>query len=152
MVFDGSDESDGLFKVFGGAANDALTGGGQSDILMGAFGADTLSGGAGNDIFRYDFQAESTSASRDEIEDFEAGDKVDLSRMDANSNLAGNQAFTFIGDSVFGNVAGQLRFENAGGDNWLVQGDTNGDSVSDFEILLVIANPLHVINSDDFVL
>ncbi|HEX6377298.1 MAG TPA: Ig-like domain-containing protein [Allosphingosinicella sp.] len=151
LVFDGSNESDGKFRIFGGAAADQLTGGAGADLIFGGFGADTLYGGAGNDQFRYDKTGESTSAVRDRIEDFASGDVVDLSKIDANTLLAGNQAFNFIGAAAFGNNAGELRFENVSGTEWLVQGDINGDGVSDFEVVLVI-NDLHPITSADFIL
>ena len=153
LAFNGSDESDGNFKLFGGAGNDVLTGGAGTDLIMGGLRGDTLTGGAGNDIFRYDSVAESNSTERDGIQDFNAGDLIDLSRIDANTVLAGNQAFNFIGSAAFSNMAGELRFENIllGGPIWLVQGDTDGNGVSDFEVVLVIS-PADPITSSDFIL
>ena len=153
LAFNGSDESNGNFKIFGGAGNDVLTGGAGSDLIFGGLRGDTLTGGAGNDIFRYDSVAESNSTERDGIQDFNAGDLIDLSRIDANTLLAGNQAFNFIGSAAFSNTAGELRFENIslGGPIWLVQGDTDGNGVSDFEVVLVIS-PADPITSGDFIL
>ncbi|MGZ9063454.1 MAG: M10 family metallopeptidase C-terminal domain-containing protein, partial [Allosphingosinicella sp.] len=107
MILDGSQESDGVLRLFGGKANDTLKGGGQADLIHGNLGADTLAGGGGADMFRYDSIAESTSASRDQILDFTPGtDKIDLSRIDARTNLAGDQAFIWIGSTAFsGNTA-----------------------------------------------
>jgi len=78
---------------------------------------------------------------------------IDLSRIDANVLIAGDQAFNFIGSAAFGNNAGELRFENIslGGPIWLVQGDTDGNGVSDFEVVLVIS-PADPITSGDFIL
>ena len=45
----------------------------------------------------------------------------------------GNQAFSFIGTTGFGGVAGQLRWQSAGAYR-LIQGDVNGDSVADLTI------------------
>ena len=44
-----------------------------------------------------------TPATRDSVMDFDSaeGDKVDVSTIDANAVLAGNQAFTFIGTAAF---------------------------------------------------
>ncbi|MCB1674598.1 MAG: hypothetical protein KDI00_08010, partial [Pseudomonadales bacterium] len=69
-----------------------------------------------------------------EVLDFSAarGDKLDVSKIDANSALAGNQNFSFIGQLEFGGHAGELRFSQR-----LLQGDINGDGVADFEIKLV---------------
>lgn len=60
------------------------------------------------------------------------GDKIDVSKIDANNKLVGNQAFSFIGDQAFHNTAGELRFSQR-----LLQGDLNGDGKADFEIKLV---------------
>jgi len=78
---------------------------------------------------------------------------IDLSRIDANVLIAGDQAFNFIGSAAFGNNAGELRFENIslGGPIWLVQGDTDGNGVSNFEVVLVIS-PADPITSGDFIL
>lgn len=123
--------------IAGVAGNDTLNGGGGNDVLIGYGGADTLNGGtAGNDIFRYYNLADSTvaAAGRDTIGDFAAGDTIDLSALDANSGVSGDQAFSFIGTAAF-TGAGQLRYETVGG-NRLVSGDVNGDGAADFAIML----------------
>ena len=104
-------------------------------------------------MFRYDNVTDSNSTERDGIQDFNAGDLIDLSRIDADDLSAGDQAFTFIGSAAFGNTAGELRYENIslGGPIWLVQGDTDGNGVSDFEVVLVIS-PADPITSADFIL
>jgi Ca2+-binding RTX toxin-like protein len=157
MAINGSLETNAILRMYGGGGNDVLTGGAGADTLFGGGRGDTLTGGAGNDIFRYDSVTDSNSTERDGIQDFNAGDVIDLRRIDANTLLDGDQAFTFIGSSAFGPPgpasAGQLRFENIslGGPIWLVQGDVNGDGVSDFEIVLVIS-PADPITSSDFLL
>ncbi|MET1111077.1 MAG: M10 family metallopeptidase C-terminal domain-containing protein, partial [Allosphingosinicella sp.] len=153
LAFNGSDETNGNFRLFGGAGNDVLTGGAGADLIFGGLRGDTLTGGAGNDIFRYDNAAESNSTERDGIQDFNAGDLIDLSRIDANTLVGGDQAFNFIGSAAFSNTAGELRFENIslGGPIWLVQGDTDGNGMSDFEVVLVIS-PADPITASDFIL
>jgi Ca2+-binding RTX toxin-like protein len=151
MNFDGSAETDGSFRIFAGAAHDLLSGGSGADLILGGLGGDTINGGAGNDVFRYDSASDSTLGARDRVEDFAAGDKVDLSRIDAATAQAGDQAFSFIGAAVFGNHAGELRVENLTGTSWLVQGDTNGDGTADFELLLVVVDS-HALTSGDFIL
>ncbi|HEX9966291.1 MAG TPA: M10 family metallopeptidase C-terminal domain-containing protein, partial [Allosphingosinicella sp.] len=137
--------------LFGSYSDDGLKGGGQSDLILGSLGADTLGGGGGADTFRYDEAADSTSASMDEIIDFTPGsDKIDLSRVDADSGAAGNQAFSWIGSNAFGGSAGQLRAYEQGG-TWYVEGDTDGDSVADLVIALTLQGPT-ALGAGDFFL
>jgi len=73
---------------------------------------------------------------RDIITDFVSGtDKIDFSGIDANTLVAGNQAFTMLGTGAFFGVAGQLRYDVVGS-NTVMQGDVNGDGVADFELQL----------------
>jgi hypothetical protein len=155
MVFNGSAETDGgKFRLFGGGGYDVLTGGSGDDLIVGGRRGDTVTGGAGNDVFRYDSLLDSNSTEADGIQDFNLGDLIDLSRIDANTLLDGDQAFTFVGEAAtFSGAAGELRFENVsmGGTVWRIFGDVDGDKVSDFEVQLVI-NPADPITSSDFIL
>ena len=131
------DGGTGNDRLLGGAGDDQLYGGDGSDILRGDAGRDEMWGGAGADSFNFDDSefGGASAATCDVIHDFNAaqGDKVKLNLVDANKNLLSDQAFTFIGTAAFGNVAGQLRYEQING-NTYVQGDTNGDGVADFWI------------------
>ena len=152
MVFDGSTELDGTFRLFGGASADTLRGGGGNDTIFGGLGADTLNGGTGIDIYRYDNVAESTSASRDTIQNFALGDQIDLSRIDANTLAPGDQQFTFIGAAAFvPGAPGLLRAVQGAPGQWTVQGDVNGDGVADFEILVLVTDG-HPFAPPDFIL
>lgn len=121
----------------GTTAANTLNGGAGADVLYGAAGLDTLTGGAGADRFVYTASSETTvGANADRILDFSQGDDViDLSAIDANTTLSGNQDFSFIGASAFSNVAGQLRAVQVGADIHIF-GDTNGDGTADFQIIL----------------
>jgi Ca2+-binding RTX toxin-like protein len=127
-----------------------LTGGDGDDVLNGGAGTDILVGGAGADrfVFRSATQA-GIGTARDVIEDFESGvDMIDLSAIDANVRAKGNQAF---GENLvmgFSESAGQLLLAAVGGD-LVVSGDTNGDGLADFEILL---RDVTGITRDDFIL
>ncbi len=125
--------------LVGGSGNDRLSGGSGRDVLTGGIGADKLSGGAGTDRFVFTAVKDSTVAStgRDTIEDFsrKARDKIDLSAIDANTLLKGNQAFSFIGTDAFHNKAGELRYETMSGQTY-VYGDVDGDGVADFSAQL----------------
>ncbi|QUJ76024.1 M10 family metallopeptidase C-terminal domain-containing protein [Sulfitobacter albidus] len=123
--------------IFGFDGDDDLLGQRGNDTLTGNAGADTLSGGGGADTFDFNQTADSTSTSRDVITDFGVGgaDRIDLSSIDANTAVAGNQAFTFVGGAAF-SAAGDLRFVT-NGTNGFVLGDTDGDGGIDMNILLL---------------
>lgn len=138
------------------AGNDILDGGAGADQLIGGTGMDTMTGGAGNDRFVFadgDF-ASKTSTGADVIVDFTAGDKIDLSLVDAVStatpyNQPGDQAFVFIGHNRFHIQTGrELRYDVVGG-NTYVYGSTNGDATADFCIKIL---GIHTLTSTDFVL
>jgi Ca2+-binding RTX toxin-like protein len=122
--------------ITGNLAANVLSGSGGNDTLIGGAGTDHMTGGAGNDMFVFangDFGG-ATTATADEIVDFTSGqDTIDLSQVDANSLLGGDQAFAFVGTSAFSDTAGELRFEQISGNTYL-EGDLNGDGVADFMI------------------
>jgi hypothetical protein len=143
--------------VFGGDGNDTIQGlGGDDnlngdagkDVLTGGAGADRLIGGAGADQFVYNAVSESTPTVRDLITDFShaQGDKIVLTGIDANTLVAGDQAFTFIGSAAFSHAAGQLRFESDGHGNTILSGDVNGDGIADFQVQL--AGTITLVSSD----
>ncbi|HET9068591.1 MAG TPA: S8 family serine peptidase [Amaricoccus sp.] len=106
-------------RLEGGAGPDGLAAGGGADTLLGGNGADTLVGGAGRDVLVGGFGADSfvfgsvadspADAGRHDVIRAAAGagafggagvaggDLIDLSAIDANPDLAGNQAFVFGG-------------------------------------------------------
>jgi Ca2+-binding RTX toxin-like protein len=154
MQFDGSNETDGgSFRLWGGAASDVLRGGSGNDLLYGGNGGDALTGGGGADTFRYQSITESNTGGQDMIQDLTIGDIIDLSSIDANSTLAGNQAFTFIGSAAFTNQPGQLRAVEVipGSNLWTVSGDTDGFGGADFQISVMVADG-HIISASDFAL
>ncbi len=81
--------------LHGGIGNDVLNGGGASDTLTGGGGQDAMTGGSGPDHFVFASLTDSTNAAPDTITDFltSDNDRIDLSAIDANTILAGNQAF-----------------------------------------------------------
>ena len=121
----------------GGADRDTLFGGTGSDTLTGGLSFDEMTGGLGSDLFVFAATAHigTTPAARDKINGFVTGqDLIDLIAIDANIFAAGNQSFTFIGTAAFTSVAGQLRYSPVNG---LLQGDADGDGVTDFSLELV---------------
>ncbi|HEY0012777.1 MAG TPA: M10 family metallopeptidase C-terminal domain-containing protein [Allosphingosinicella sp.] len=155
--FDGSRETNGHLRLFGGAAADMLTGGAGADQLHGGGGADLLAGGAGADLFRFSRTSDSTDAETDTIQCFVSGiDRIDLNRVDAKAGTAEeNEAFAFIGAGAFSasgpNAPGELRAFNVSGKLWRVEGDVNGDGVADLVIHVQVeaGQPL---SEGDFVL
>jgi serralysin len=125
--------------LWGNQVGNRLDGRGGNDVLNGFEGADTLIGGAGDDVFQF-----SHLEKLDRIMDFAAGDKIDVSALDAVAGTAGDQAFTFIGSGAFTKVAGQLRYSNG-----IVQGDVNGDGIADFAVTIVNKAALSI---NDFIL
>jgi serralysin len=120
----------------GAGGNDVLLGGAGNDVISGGAGSDTLTGGVGADTFLYLSASHSPPEAllRDTITDFKPGiDKIDVSGIDANSKLAGDQDFAFINNQAF-SAAGQVRAIASGGT--LLQFETTGDGVADFEIRL----------------
>jgi hypothetical protein len=78
-------------------------------------------------------------ALRDVIRDFQRGvDDIDLSFMDANAGVAGDQAFVFRGTGAF-TGAGQVRY--VGG---VLSGNTGGTLAADFQIALTGVTALAV--------
>jgi Ca2+-binding RTX toxin-like protein len=136
----------------GNAGDNTIWGGAGNDRITGAAGFDTLYGQLGNDIF--DFNAISESAVgfySDTIADFVKGqDKIDVTTIDANTALAGDQNFIFVGTTAFSGVAGQLRYDTSIGDGYThIFGDINGDRIADFEIRL---NGAFTLVATDFIL
>ena len=117
----------------GGTGNDSLNGGEGNDTLVGGAGQDTLTGGAGADGFFFTALSDSTSAAPDKITDFSwaDGDYINLSQIDANSALAGDQAFSFV--NSFTKQAGQATLTyDAASNTSTFSADVDGDGVADF--------------------
>ncbi|HMJ93467.1 MAG TPA: calcium-binding protein, partial [Allosphingosinicella sp.] len=151
MKVDGHHETNAILRIFGGASDDTITGGALGDTIYGGLGADILKGNGGNDVFLYISQTETTAASQDHILDLTTGDKIDFSRIDARTGGGTNDTFLFIGSGAFTGVQGQLRAVNTSGNDWLIQGDRNGDGVADMQ-LLVTTSDGHTILGGDFFL
>ena len=153
---DGGSGNDVLWGLSG---NDTLIGNSGNDRIIGGQGRDFLTGGIGNDLLVFSAVSDSgiTSTTRDVITDFTIGqDKIDLSQIDANAFLSGDQAFSFLSakGAAFTGVAGQLNWyqEDLAGtanDKTIVSCDINGDKAADFQIEISNLVTLH---SVDFIL
>ncbi len=138
---DGADTLSGIENLAGSSFSDELignvganelNGGGGKDRLTGGGGADLLIGGAGKDRFVFLSTDDSTEGALDLISDMLAGDILDLSAIDANEGVGGNQAFVFS-TSLTG-AAGQYTVSFVEGQS-LLQADTDGDGLADLSIL-----------------
>lgn len=141
---------DGNDLLNGQAGNDRLFGGAGDDVLVGAQGSDWLIGDGGADIFVFKTPGGTATGAPDTLVDFSAleGDRIDLREMDANTTLAGDQAFT-LGGSAFSGLAGELIQTLDDSGRPVLRGDINGDAVADFEIRLS-GGP--VLTASDFLL
>lgn len=142
----GSDQLNGIEHLIGSRQGDSLIGssaanrldgGDGNDTLQGGTGADTLVGGEGADCFQVSSPAEAGngSGSRDWILDFSAADRLDLSAIDARSDVAGNQAFIWIGTAAFSGL-GQLRYTRLSNGNGLLEGNCSGSLAADLQLEL----------------
>jgi Ca2+-binding RTX toxin-like protein len=151
------DGGDGSDTLFGEAGNDRLAGGSGTDVLIGGAGADKLYANAfsasvddgARDFFRFTALSDSgtTAATRDEVFGFARGaglsaDRIDLSRIDADPSLAGNQAFHIV--SAFTPAHGEVRLVYSGADT-LIQVDGDTDPAVDMTILVHNAH-LHAVD------
>jgi len=128
----------------GNGFRNTIVGGSGDDTIAGAGGPDRLFGGGGADLFALHALSDSgvNAANQATIHDFSAldGDRIGLAMLDADSDLAGEQAFTFIGAAAF-SAAGQVRAEIAGGAT-MVYGNVNADPTADFAIKLLGSHSL----------
>ena len=127
----------GADTLNGEAGNDTLDGGADNDTLSGGAGQDRLTGGANADTFVFtDLDVRRSgpgfglASDKDVILDlsFAGGDRIDLSGIDANALLGGDQAFTFV--SNFTGVAGQATLKFISGKS-VLQLDVDGDRKAD---------------------
>ena len=96
----------GINTLSGLAGNDTILGLGGNDFLAGGSGTDTLTGGLGNDTFVFSALSDSrTTEGIDTISDFATGDIINVSAIDANTGVAGDQAFVADTNGTF--VAGE---------------------------------------------
>ena len=153
LKFDGSFVTDARLHIFGGAGADVLTGGAHRDLFYGAGGADTLLGNAAPDVFQYRSVSDSLRSAYDKIDYFERdADKIDLSLIDADTNVAGDQAFRDIGSAAFGGSAGELRVTRnhdlSVDASHIVEGDVDGDGSGDFFIAIDMWTRVDFVSSD----
>ena len=136
----------------GGKGSDYLSGGAGNDKLTGGTGGDELAGGPGNDTFVFADVADSKpgAGNFDTIDDFTAGDKIDLSAIDANTQHHGDQDFGFVAAQTAGVQAYKVTWhQDTVNNQTIVQADNNGNAVADVEIHLA---GLQTLTAGNFIL
>ena len=141
-------EVDTLYNIEGAIGSnsaDTFKGNEYNNFFQGGLGRDTFTGNAtttrgtpDRDLYDFNATAESgiTSTTRDLIKDFAVGaDKLDLMGIDADTTVAGNQAFRWVGSAAFTGTPGELGYFTADG-NTIVRGSNDTDSTAEFQIEL----------------
>jgi Ca2+-binding RTX toxin-like protein len=121
----------------------SIAGNSANNILSGGHGSDTLTGAEGSDTFRFSLLSDSdlTQSTADLITDFTAaqGDLIDLSQIDSIGATPENEAFSYIGSSLF-TSSGQVRSFVSGSTTFLAL-NTNSD-LSAPEMLIALSGAL----------
>ncbi len=151
-------------RLTGNTGSNLLSGGGGADTLTGGGGKDSLDGGVGSDTYVFTAKSDSfafigNAFDPDRILSFDDSgvfnDIIDLSGIDANELVAGNQAF-FLDDGDGIVEIGELiinNFNDPGIGNQLVTSvfaDVSGDGNADFG--LAFASLINTLDGTDFIL
>ena len=128
--------------LVGTSGSDTLRGVGGNDRLTGNAGGDVLIGGTGADTFDFDVASHSVGSSRDVLRGGDggssfdgaggaAGDRIDVSGIDANVVASGNQAFVVGGTGI-----ARISMVEMGNTATLVRANTDNDSTFEFELVI----------------
>lgn len=147
LVVDGTAETSGSIRIFGGIGADTLTGGGGADWIWGNRGNDTLRGNGGAD--RFHFELPPIAGDIDTIADFSTaqGDKIELV-----GSVFGVDGATFASAFVVGTAAldGDDRIlYNAATGQLFFDADGNGAGAA-VQFATLTGNPVLV--ASDFVI
>jgi len=144
--------------VYGGPARDVLHGYAGNDIIIGGDGADTLYGEAGNDTFVFTSPTDGHSDSLslggspvlyDVIMDFTQGeDMISLMAIDADTSVAGDQAFAFGGQTT-AVLPHTVTWSRIDADTIMLRADVDGDNVADFQLQINSALPTFSLLASD---
>ena len=140
------------FDLVGNEFGNTIIGNNGQNTIVGGFGLDTLVGNGGADIFVWSSVAETgVAANQADIvgADFDplVGDKLAFNPIDANELVAGDQAFTFIGQGPF-TGAGQISTFTDGFDTYILL-NTDGDAAQEATIRVL---GVHSVDASWFVL
>jgi len=140
--FEGNDSNETIIGnaldnfIDGDNGDDVIMGGAGNDILRGDDGNDILWGGSGSDVFF--FKRTSDSRQKDGIDtimDFTTGERIDLSAIDANRDVVGDQAFSLLAGEFA--KPGQLNVTyDAIANRTVVTGNVDNDAEAEITIML----------------
>lgn len=126
----GTDTIEDIENVIGGSGDDTFIANEEQNEFTGGDGADTF-------VFASTSDSDASEGETDHITDFEVGDKIDVSAIDADETKSGQQLFEFAGEKEKFEKAGELRFRHESqedGDHTIVLGNTDDDLDEDFAI------------------
>jgi Ca2+-binding RTX toxin-like protein len=105
-----------------------------ADVIKASLSVNVLTGGDGADVFVF---TSAGAAHGDVITDFQPGDRIDLSGIDARVGLTGNQSFTLAeqGTTAAGNLVIR-EVATAEGVDTIIEGFTDDDDQADFSLTL----------------
>lgn len=111
-----------------------VTGSQGADVIKGSLAVNIMAGGDGADVFVF---TSAGGANGDVITDFQPGDRIDLSGIDARVGLNGNQSFTLAeqGTTLAGNLVIR-EVATADGVDTIIEGFTDADDQADFSLTL----------------
>ncbi|MGZ8369772.1 MAG: M10 family metallopeptidase C-terminal domain-containing protein, partial [Caulobacteraceae bacterium] len=155
LIVSGKAEKDGSLLISGASLEDRLSGGQDADTLNGFGGADTLSGAKGRDVIDAGAGADKIDGGKgpdqltggtgadgfffgigsrgDTVTDLEDLDTINLSKIDADKTVGGNQAFVLVG--AFNGAAGEAMLDyRAAKDITRLLLDTDGDGEANITI------------------
>ncbi len=130
--------------IYGTAGNDTLVGTTGPDVFMIGSGLDSITGGGGRDAFRFLSSAlGAPGVNAATFEDFNraAGERLDLSRIDAIAGTLARDAFSFIGTAAFSGAPGELRWEDQGSVR-MIQSNVDAGFGADLTIYVKAAGPV----------
>ena len=137
----------------GAGGADTILGGAGADIIIGGAGLDTMTGGNQIDTFSFTALTDSGvgAGTRDIITDFQAGELINLSVIDANSVTAGEQEFIFGPGANATYEGGELQVAVVGS---VVTVSLYTDAVAgaDMVITVNLASGITALTADNFVL
>jgi len=108
-----------------------VTTGSGADRIIASNAVNVMDGGSGNDVFVFN---SAQAADGDTILNFEAGDKIDLSGIDANAGISGNQAFTLVNGTPTAGQIGISHEVREDGEFTVITGNTDADGEPEFRI------------------